>query len=568
MAITPSQWSHVLTIPESYTPSAATSGQALVITESVIAKLSAPDQLTFWANVQNGGGDVRICENDDGTNQLPVEVVSLDNVAQTCAIWTRKPTYNGTGNLYLFIGKAGETQPPVTDPFGRNAVWIGDLARIHLNDSVAQDSSGNNLNTSSFNLTQTQGKIGSAADFNGSTSYVDLGNQILPSGDFTISAWLNADTTSGFQGIVGTWLSSTSDRFYLGLSSGRYNWDSFSASTNIRGTALVGQWVYLELVKSGSVVRIYADGVQQGGDISDTGAPTQDFNTLIGALDNGSNYYLNAKLQGLRVADSALSPAVRETEYANQNDPAAFYGTPTIATTGGATGVTSDVTFTVNAPTVSASASATLPQPSSDVAFAVNTPTVTGDIAATLPQPSGNVAFTVNAPSVSANASATIPGYNASVSFTVNSPAVSADASATLPNPSANIVYTVNAPSISAGATASLPQPDSNIAFTVNTPSVNATASATQTGWNADASFTVNAPSVSISASATLPQPEAAVSFAVSPPQVAVVAIVGGIAIIVDDETNINQRVLSNNINAPVLSNNINAPILSNNING
>ena len=111
MAITPSQWSHVLTIPESYTPSAATSGQTLVITESVIAKLSAGDQTTFWSNVQNGGGDVRICTDSGGVNQLPVEVVSLDNSAQTCVIWTRKPSYNGTGDLYVFIGKAGETQP-------------------------------------------------------------------------------------------------------------------------------------------------------------------------------------------------------------------------------------------------------------------------------------------------------------------------------------------------------------------------------------------------------------------------------------------------------------------------
>ena len=115
MAITPSQWSHVVTIPESYTPSAATNGQTLVITQSVIAKLSSGDQATFWSAVQNNGGDVRICTAIDGTGQLPVDLVSLDNIAQTCVIWTRKATYDGTGNLYVFVGKPGETQPPVTD---------------------------------------------------------------------------------------------------------------------------------------------------------------------------------------------------------------------------------------------------------------------------------------------------------------------------------------------------------------------------------------------------------------------------------------------------------------------
>ena len=141
MAITPSQWSHVLTIPESYVPSVATNGQTLVITESVIAKLSAPDQSTFWSNVQNGGGDVRICTDSGGVNQLPVEVVGLDSVAETCVIWTRKSTYNGTGDLYVFIGSAGETQPSVTDPFGCNAVWSDFSLIIHEGATV--DSTGN-----------------------------------------------------------------------------------------------------------------------------------------------------------------------------------------------------------------------------------------------------------------------------------------------------------------------------------------------------------------------------------------------------------------------------------------
>lgn len=225
---------------------------------------------------------------------------------------------------------------------------------------------------------------------------------------------------------------------------------------------------------------------------------------------------------------------------------------------GGAAGVTADVAYTVNSPSVSVNASATVIAPQADVAFTVSSPSISASSSATLPQPASDIAFTVNAPTVSASASATMPGYNASVSFTVSAPSVAVSASATLPNPIANVGYTINRPIVSASATASLPQPDSDISFTVNAPSIAATVEATQTGYNANVAFTVNAPTVSISASATLPQPETAVSFAVSPPQVSVVAIVGGIAIIVDEETNINQRVLSNNINAPILSNNIN----------
>lgn len=223
-----------------------------------------------------------------------------------------------------------------------------------------------------------------------------------------------------------------------------------------------------------------------------------------------------------------------------------------------AAGVTADVAYTVNSPSVSASASATVPAQQADIAFSVSPPSVSVSASATLHQPASDIAFTVNTPSVAANASVTLPGYNATVSFNVSAPSVSANASATLPNPSADVIYTVSTPVVSASASATLPSPISDIAFSVSAPNVSVSATATQQSFNANVAFTVNAPTVSISASATLPQPESTVSFAVSPPSVSVVAIVGGIAIIVDEETNINQRVLSNNINAPILSNNIN----------
>lgn len=225
---------------------------------------------------------------------------------------------------------------------------------------------------------------------------------------------------------------------------------------------------------------------------------------------------------------------------------------------GGASGVTAEVSYTVNSPSVSVSSSATVPAPQADIAFSVSAPSVSVSASATLPQPASDIAFTVNTPSVAANASVTLPGYNATVSFNVSAPSVSVNASATLPNPSADVIYTVSTPFVSASASATLPSPISDIAFSVSAPSVSASAAATEPNFNANVAFTVNAPTVSISASATLPQPESTVSFAVSPPSVSVVAIVGGIAIIVDEETNINQRVLSNNINAPILSNNIN----------
>lgn len=146
----------------------------------------------------------------------------------------------------------------------------------------------------------------------------------------------------------------------------------------------------------------------------------------------------------------------------------------------------------------------------------------------------------------------------ADVGFTVSAPTASVSASATLPAPSSYITFTVNTPTASVNASATLPQPTANASFSLPVPIIAASATATEPNFNASVNFTIPAPTFSAEATATLPQPLADGNFTIKAPTFSVVAIVGGIAIIVDEETNINQRVMSNNINAPILSNNIN----------
>lgn len=540
MAINPANWSHVLTIPESYTPSAATSGQTLVITESVIAKLPAGDQTTFWSNVQNEGGDVRICTDSEGVNQLPVEIVSLDNSAQTCVIWTRKPSYNGTGDLYLFIGKAGETQPPVTDPFGRNAVWADFEIVIH--EGQAEDSTGNHVVSLNGSPSLSNGVFGQGFDIQSAGEYLsvpDSAGSTFAGKDYSVDIWTVIPSNSGnpAQMLLDKSFSDNAKEVRLFKQNGgstRHRTPELSGS-NLDTAAQYGTTRDSFTFISGTK-RTLANDTQRGISAA-SGSITRDSNAIVIGSDlrNGANFPLAGVISEVWVQFVDIrSDEARTTEYANQNDPATFFGTPTLATTGGAAGVTADAAYTIPAPTFSANASVTLPAPIADTIFTVNAPTVNG------------------------NASATIPGFSASVSFTVSAPSISSSASATLPNPSAGVSYTVSAPTFSVNADASLPQPISDLAFTVNTPTVAANATATETGFNASVNFTVNAPTFAVDTNATLPQPESTVSFAVSPPSVSAVAIVGGIAIIVDDETNINQRVLSTNINAPILSNNIN----------
>lgn len=580
MAITPSQWSHVLTIPESYTPSGSLTGYVGVITEAVIAKLSAGDQTTFWSNVLNGGGDVRICTDSAGTNQLPIEVLSLDNVAETCVIWYRNPTYTGTGDLYVFIGKSGETQPPVTDTFGRNAVYSNRYAWMKGDGA----DSGGRLDLNPNSTIQT------GTSFSTNNSYQSAAFSAGNPAEFTAYFDINAASTGQPDdcGLIGV-VSSSGNGFDIAKQDSR-------GSLDINANGLIevrwfGEWITIadntrkrvHIRFTGSTAQLFVNGSLVRNDTSVGSTMWQNATELrLGASAvTGTTAVVDATYYSAYFDESALSDEYIATEYANQSDPASFYGTPTIqATSGGAT--TAGVAYTVTAPTFSADASVTLPQPSADTAwsiaspqfsangsatlpqpvadlsFSISAPTFSSTASATLPQPASDVAFTITKPSFAATASATIPGFNASVSFSITEPQFSATADVTLPQPSADVAYAIGKPTFSVSADATLPQPSSTVSFTLDAPQFSATASATLPGYNANVAFEVTKPEFSSTASVTLPSPSADVGFTVTAPTFSVVAIVGGIAIIVDNESNINMPALSNNIDVPALSNNIN----------
>lgn len=310
------------------------------------------------------------------------------------------------------------------------------------------------------------------------------------------------------------------------------------------GRVLEGGFYYCEISTSGGTPTNRWEADASGG----TGSTLHD---TIGTLD--------ASLENFPTDDSQwvfYSAASGVTA-----DVTATIQAPTFSASANATlpQPSADVAYTVSAPTFSASADVTLPQPSADIIYTVSAPVFSADASPSLPQPIADAAFDVPAPTFSANASATIPGFNATVDFSVSKPEFAATASATQPQPSADVSFTVSAPEFASTASATLPNPVGDIDFTIAEPQFSALASATEPGYNANVAFSVGEPTFSAAAIATLPQPDASVSLAASEPIFSVVAIVGGIAIIVDNETNINAPVLSSNVDVPALSTNINA---------
>ena len=125
MAITIANYSYRQKITGT-APASILSGFVVLITEANVDS-------SFFTTVDNGGGDVRVSIDDAGVNQLPLEIVTCNTATSKLIAWVRFPTYSTAAReLHVFCGNTGQTQPSVTDTFGRNNVWQDYLAVIHM----------------------------------------------------------------------------------------------------------------------------------------------------------------------------------------------------------------------------------------------------------------------------------------------------------------------------------------------------------------------------------------------------------------------------------------------------
>ncbi|VAX04180.1 hypothetical protein MNBD_ALPHA03-452, partial [hydrothermal vent metagenome] len=107
------------------------------------------------ASALNGGGDVRFSEDSAGLIQLPCEIVSFVTGGTPSAEVHVKLSALNTGAdkiFYVWYNKAGEVQPLVTDPFGRNAVYTTEKARYRLQEAGASE--GNLTGGTSYDSTK------------------------------------------------------------------------------------------------------------------------------------------------------------------------------------------------------------------------------------------------------------------------------------------------------------------------------------------------------------------------------------------------------------------------------
>lgn len=166
-------------------------------------------------SILNGGGNLRCYTDDTKSTQLPIEVVEfVTGVTPSIVVWGLSPLLDNASTVYIEADTVAISQPPVTDPFGRNATWSDYEAVLHMNETgtngVFADSTGNGHNSvlstgASLPTTSVGHPFGSSWPTFNKTQSLSLTNsaQVLNNSDMYMSAWVNLVDSSASNGLIG-----------------------------------------------------------------------------------------------------------------------------------------------------------------------------------------------------------------------------------------------------------------------------------------------------------------------------------------------------------------------------
>jgi hypothetical protein len=271
---------------------------------------------------------------------LKYQLDRFDPVNGTLTCWVKVPLLSASGNLAAASGLFlyyGSNVVQAQNAAASWATWTG-LAKLwHMNldalpagsrngksdllQDMVQGSGG--MNAQSF----VPGKIGTAAKFNGSSSFMNAARDT--STTFTISAWVKissldheqvlfSNDSSGFGGY--TMKISKLGNFTLDTKSG----PGSTVTSVVSSTMLVSeQWYYLAMQRDGRNRSIYINGKVAVAATKAEGIGAGGHLNIGRSKQNGS--YFGGLLDELRMTGKVLSVDWINTEYNNQSDPASFY---------------------------------------------------------------------------------------------------------------------------------------------------------------------------------------------------------------------------------------------------
>jgi len=304
---------------------AALTNFPVYIDETILNNL--PDDI--WNIALNGGGDIRFSSDAQGVTRLSCEIVDFDTAAETAEIHVNVASISNTvaTHIYMFYGKAGQSQPASGAAFGRDATWNSDYIFV-CHCGTGTDSTGQTTLTA-YNATSITGKVGKAADFNGSSQEIDYSNLPGPaSNNATIEFWANFDQLA--TGTIQSPISGDGDpgTFHVEQQSGSDNlllyMDGSNPSTQqSTWNFTVNTWEHVSI--NYDVGGLVVDFRRNYSDLDDdfytsmVALGTDDEITIGAWYNSGFQRFMDGSMDEVRISKVSRADAYLKASYENQN---------------------------------------------------------------------------------------------------------------------------------------------------------------------------------------------------------------------------------------------------------
>ncbi|RJQ67329.1 MAG: DUF2341 domain-containing protein [Desulfobacteraceae bacterium] len=506
----PTGWGRkcALTIQSSYVGSNLSDFPVLFTHDNLPAEI--------FANADNGGGDLRFSLDSDGNTPLPCEVVNFDTVNSKAEIWVKVPSVSSAVDtvIYVWYNKAGETQPDVTDTYGRNAVWATDYILVSHNGGGTNSTGGTNgTGYNSVTEGDSIGKTGKATSYNGSNQYYGWADNALGEEGLSylsLSGWYKAIAQASKQHTLIAKFGS-SDNYVFALSTNYGGTGSFAKNRTANqyfdgGSATVmgnDIWYRLDgMWNGGTEWKTYIDATAEY-TITGTGGGTTLNKAQAVTMGFISRYsrYTYGYMSEIRIRKTANSTDIITAEYANQNSPASFVstGTPEDAGGTGATGVTvtpttESLAISAPTPTVTAVRSVVIAVAVSVLTISAPTPTIATQTSAVVQPETETITLQEIAPTVSTGV--TIKPNAESLTISEPSPSVTAVKSINVLAEAEALSLTAPTPTVLTGSSAVVQPVTETLSLSAPAPIIKAGVTASPS----TESLTISAPAPTISA--------------------------------------------------------------------
>lgn len=293
-----------------------------------------------WDTVRSDCGDIRITQ-DDGTTQVPVEVVNCNTSTKTGELHFLAPVASSSAtSTYRIWYNGTDAAVASTTTYGSQAVWPGYAAVWHFSETGGGviDSSGN-IASSSVTGTPTYnagGGMGSVVDLDAGDyfSLPGTGVGVIGQSNYTITSYGN--TTAAATNAHNLYSSVASGGFSNGFmyyQPGRSDNGRMQArhtdgvdSLQVAGTTDItnASYTHTGMVRNGTTIDVFVSGISENAGTNGALGTATPGTEIIGEF-SGLTQGFDGTVDELRIRLSAEADNWIEVEYNNINSPSTFY---------------------------------------------------------------------------------------------------------------------------------------------------------------------------------------------------------------------------------------------------